>query len=196
MTRLFRVICRFLLLACVAACSGVETPPSEGNQGVERQNGPAPALAELRLYTIVATETGTGVHTALMIETPEERLLFDPAGSYRLKTVSEKGDVLYGITPETLEGYVDYHAREGYDVLEQRVPVTLDQARVAASLVKGNGSVPKLQCALMTSRLLKRVPGFGDVSVSYFPRRLAAFLATHPDTRERHFIGATSEDRG
>ena len=58
-------------------------------------------------------------------------------------------------------------------MLVQEVEVTAEQARIAAALVKDYGAVPKAQCTVAITRVLKQVPGFEDVGVTYFPNSVS-----------------------
>ncbi len=95
--------------------------------------------------------------------------MFDPAGTFSLPSAPERNDVHFGMTERAVAVYIDYHARETFDIHVQEVPVTPEQARIAATLVKEYGAVPKAQCSLAVTRVLSKVPGFEDMAVTYFP---------------------------
>lgn len=168
---------RFFLLLMIplwlAACGGpaepVWAPDEEIQKYAYRHEGPP----EFRLYTVVSTRNGSGGHSGLLINAPSGRILFDPAGTFKLPFAPERNDVHYGMTENALKVYIDYHARETFDVIEQRVEVTPEQAAIAARLVKEYGAVPKAQCSLAITRVLKQIPGFATINVTYLPNSTA-----------------------
>lgn len=139
---------------------------------------------EVVLYTVVSTRSGSGAHSGLLIN-GRARVLFDPAGTFQLPFAPERNDVLFGVTDRVQAVYIDYHARESYDVIEQRVPVTRAQADAIARLAQDYGAVPKAQCALSIGRILTQVAGFETIPVGYFPNRLSAAFDRLPGVRKR-----------
>lgn len=158
-----------LLALLLSGCGGPAQPRWAPDSEILKYAYRDPGPPELRLYTVVSTRSGSGAHSALLITTPRERILFDPAGTFELPSAPERNDVLYGITPRVLAVYVDYHARETHEVIEQRIAVTPAQAERIATLAKAYGAVPKAQCAVSINRILKQVPGFEGMAVTYFP---------------------------
>ncbi len=156
--------CCLLLVACGAA-----EPRWAPDQALSKYSYRPTGDPEVRLYTVVSTRNGSGAHSGLLITTRRERILFDPAGTFRLPFAPERNDVHHGITPHVLAIYLDYHARETYDVVEQRLRVTPAQAEQVAALAKAYGAVPKAQCALAITRVLKSVPGFEAMKATYYP---------------------------
>lgn len=163
-----RAVALLLLPLLLAACGGPAEPVWAPDEAVERARYSHAGPPSLTLYTVVSTRNGSGAHSGLLIN-GDERILFDPAGTFKLPFAPERNDVHFGMTKRALDVYVDYHARETFDVHIQEVPVTLAQARMAAQLVKSYGAVPKAQCALSITSILKQVPGFEDMRVTYFP---------------------------
>jgi hypothetical protein len=130
----------------------------------------------ITLYTVVSRSSGSGAHSGLLINATE-RIIFDPAGTFKLPFTPERNDVHFGMTPRAVAVYIDYHARETYDVIEQKLPVTESQAKLIAERARAYGAVPKAQCALAIARVLKDVPGFETVPVGYFPKGLSGWFA-------------------
>lgn len=175
------IVCLLVLVGCSGPAETIWAPDSEIRKFAYRHEGPA----ELRLYTVVSTRNGSGAHSGLLINTPFERILFDPAGTFKLPFVPERNDVHYGMTDNALRVYIDYHARETFDVIEQRVPVTEEQALLAARLAKDYGAVPKAQCSLAITRILSQLPDFEMISVTYFPNGTYRRFSTRPGVVER-----------
>lgn len=91
-----------------------------------RHDGPA----ALTLYTMINNRSGAGAHSSVMIN-GSQRVIFDPAGTVRLSAVPERGDVLYGITPQVADFYARAHARETYHVVIQEIDVSPEVAEQA-----------------------------------------------------------------
>lgn len=178
--RCLAALCLFWLAACGGPAEPRWAPDAEVAKYAYRHDGPP----ELRLYTVVSTRSGSGAHSGLLITTPRERILFDPAGTFRLPFAPERNDVHFGMTPRALAVYVDYHARETYDVIEQRLPISGDVAEAVARLAKDYGAVPKAQCAVSINRIL-RDAGFEGMKVTYFPVTTRKNFARLPGVAER-----------
>ncbi len=131
-----------------------------------------PGPSTLTLYTMISTRTGSGAHTSLMIG-GSERVIFDPAGSFRADVVPIKDDVLYGITPNVERAYRSSHARETHYARIQTIEVTPQQAEIALQLAKRMGPVPGAFCANSTAQLLQQVPGFEQIETTFYPVNLS-----------------------
>nr|WP_174821474.1 hypothetical protein [Ruegeria arenilitoris] len=160
-----------LLAATVAGCTGSQRPQADQSEVVARSyRDPGPST--LTLYTMISTRTGSGAHTSLMIS-GSERVIFDPAGSFRADVVPIKNDVLYGITPNVERAYRSSHARETHFARIQTIEVTPQQAEIALQLAKQMGPVSSAYCANSTSRLLQQVPGFEQIGTTFYPVKLS-----------------------
>lgn len=180
-----------LALIGLAACGGPAEPvwaPDDAVLKYRYSNG-AP---ELRLFTVVSTRNGSGAHSGLLVSA-DERVIFDPAGTFSLPFVPERNDVHHGMDENALKVYIDYHARETFDVVEQRIPVTPAQAAEVARLVKSYGAVPKAQCSLAITRVLSQVPGLESVPVTYFPNTARKAVARIPGVKERVITDSDSD---
>ncbi len=165
-----RAILAFLALAMLAACGGPAEPVWAPDVDVQRYRYAHDGPPSLTLYTVISTENGSGGHTSLMVN-GSERVLFDPAGSFKMPSAPERNDVIFGVTPRVEAVYIDYHARETFDVIRQEIIVPPEVAEMALGEVKSYGAVPKAQCSLAVSRILSDLPGFESFSVGYFPKR-------------------------
>ena len=94
---MIRWVLAFGLLSLLAACGGGQRGalPVEQVQAVAYQD---PGGPKLTLITVDNNRSGGGAHTALMVS-GSQRVLCDPAGSFRPDWVTEHGDVIYGMTP-------------------------------------------------------------------------------------------------
>lgn len=108
-------------LISLAACGAEPIWAPDDAVATARYAHPGPT--SVTLYTVLSTRSGAGAHAGLLIN-GSERVLFDPAGSWRHPKLPERNDVHFGITPKMVDFYIDYHARETYDVVEQTVEVS------------------------------------------------------------------------
>ncbi|RII39448.1 hypothetical protein DL237_07340 [Pseudooceanicola sediminis] len=163
-------------IAVLSGCAGGPKSPGEdalkaGEPDVTRGAYHFDGPPSLTLITVRNNRTGSGGHTALMINA-DQRVIFDPAGSFRHPRIRRTGDVLIGIDPAFYNGYKSMHARPTYNVVTQSVSVPPDVAAKALSLAMARGSVGQAQCARSTSAILHQLPGFEEIDVTFFPNRL------------------------
>lgn len=176
MKRLTALTVALVLLAGCAADTGSDSPPEAVAAAAFRSAEPP----SLTLFTMVNNRTGSGGHTALMVN-GSQRVIFDPAGSFRDSRVVERGDVLYGITPAWEQAYKSAHARESFHVVSQTIPVSAAEAEKALRLVQTNGAVPGAFCAQSTTGILAQLDGFGSIRSTFFPVNLMEQFATLPN---------------
>lgn len=138
----------------------------------------------ITLFTVIGIPRGEGGHSALMIN-GSQRVIFDPAGSWNHPRIPERHDVLYGITPNFKNFYIDYHARSTYWVAEDTVYVTREVADRAIAAAEANGPVARSFCAVSTGRVLQRVPGFEGAPSGFSPLRLRSWFLTLPGVRSK-----------
>jgi hypothetical protein len=174
-----RLFAGLTALAVLAGCS-VDNSPDSSVQAVAAAAYQSSEPPSLTVFTMVNNRTGNGGHTSLMVN-GSQRVIFDPAGSFRDSRVVERGDVLYGITPGWLAAYKSAHARASFHVVSQEIPVTAAQAEQALRLVQANGSVPGAFCTSATTGLLKQVDGFNRIGSTFYPVRLMDDIATLPN---------------
>ena len=172
-----RFVLALFALAVLAACGGPAEPVWAPEMEVQRRAYVHDGPPSLTLFTAISTKNGSGGHTALMVN-GSQRVLFDPAGTFRLSIAPERNDVLFGFDDRVEAVYVDYHARETYDIVRQEIIFSPEVAEMALRAVQAYGAVPKAQCSLAVSRVLSRLPGFEGFPVSYFPKgTMKAFAA-------------------
>ncbi|MDX1785830.1 hypothetical protein [Roseovarius sp. ZX-A-9] len=177
---------RFWLIALCAmfALSGcaaerVWATDEEVSRAAYSYDGPT----RLTLFTMVNNRTGNGAHTSLMIN-GNQRVIFDPAGSFKHETIPERNDVLYGITPPVVDVYTRYHARKTYHVRIQTLDVSPEVAQRAIALVQNYGAVPAAQCAKSTSEIMAQLfPG--QIVAGWYPKKLAEQFARVPGVTEK-----------
>ena len=92
-----------------------------------------------------------------------------------------------GITPLIEQRYVDYHTRESWRTVVQRVDVAPEVAERAMQLAKAYGAVPKAHCAISTSTILQQLPGFEHIPRSYAPRRVMDGFGQVPGVTSKEY---------
>lgn len=184
LVRLCRLLAVTLFSLFLAACGAenVWAPDGDVQRAAYRYGGPP----TLTLYTAINNNNGAGEHSGLMINA-DQRILFDPAGTWTHSTVPERGDVHYGITAGVEQWYENYHARPAYHVVKQEIVVTPEVAAMAAQLVQENGAVPKAMCARAVSSILSELPGFESMGRTYFPKTLMERFAALPGVKTLYY---------
>lgn len=177
-----RYLAALLLPAFLAACGAEPVwAPQELVDSV-RYRDPGPA--RITLITVLNKGSRNGAHSALMINA-SERVIFDPAGTFAHPTIPERNDVIFGINPVIEATYLDYHARETYDVVVQEVDVSPEVAQMALQRVLSYGAVPKAQCTRATSAVLASLPGFQTMPSVLMPDKLADAFGALPGVRSK-----------
>lgn len=160
-----------IVILAVAGCAAPQQPYASKEEIAAvsyRNDGPY----SLTLLTMVNNRSGAGAHTSLLIAA-DERILFDPAGSFRARGIPERNDVLFGISPQAEKIYISAHARETHHVVSQKIEVSAEQARLAYRLALGAGPVAGSYCANSTAAILQEIPGFESIRTTFYPVKLA-----------------------
>jgi hypothetical protein len=182
-----RVFLAASLPAVLSACGADNIWASD--EAVRQARYVSPEMPSITLFTVIGIPRGEGGHSALMIN-GSQRVIYDPAGSWNHPRIPERHDVLYGITDNFKNFYIDYHARVNYWVAEDTVPVSREVADLAIRRVEGNGSASKALCALQTRTVLRGIPGFEKVPATMSPIKLRKWFLTLPGvTSKRHMDG-------
>lgn len=188
--RLLKIICLLAPLALAACGAKSVYAPDDAVQKAAFVSGEPPSVT---LYTVIRKPSGAGGHSGLLID-GTQRVMFDPAGSWYHPFVPERNDVHYGITERMRKFYIDYHARKTWDVLEQKVPVTLAQAEALRARAEAYGPVNKMFCAAATSSILRGVPGFESLPSTMSPIKLSEAFRKLPGETERLYEDGDPEN--
>ena len=180
--KVFALLLAGLLAGGLLAGCSVDNSPDSSLQEVAAAAYRSPEPPSLTIFTMVNNRTGNGGHTALMVN-GSQRVIFDPAGSFRDSRLPERGDVLYGVTPGWLQAYKSAHARSTFHVVAQEIPVTAAQAQTALQLVQANGAVPGAFCTNATTGVLRQIPGFEDIDTTFYPVKLMEQIAARPGVK-------------
>jgi len=189
-----RIALFFVMMFGLAACAA--DPVWAPDEDVERARFATSGPSKLTLFTVINVESGAGGHTALLVDAPSERVLFDPSGSFKHPRLPERNDVIHGMTDNAVAFYIDYHSRESWRVVRQDLRVTGAVAETALRLVKENGAVPNAFCANSTANILRQLPGFETVRVTMFPEQLMANFATFDGVVAREYHDSDPDNNG
>jgi len=181
-----------LVMLAIAGCTKTQSPNADATT-IAAVSYRDPGPSTLTLYTMVNNRSGGGGHTSLMINA-SERVIFDPAGSFKADIVPERNDVLFGVTPAVEEAYRGSHARSTFHVLVQEIEVTPEQAEVAYRLALSSGPVADAFCTSATARLLQQVPGLESIDSVLFPTKLADQFEAIPGVTSNRYYENDSAD--
>lgn len=182
-----RAFLALALPAALAACGADNMWASD--EAVRKARYVSNEPPSISLLTVIGIPRGEGGHSALMIN-GSQRVIFDAAGSWNHPSIPERHDVLYGITPNFKNFYIDYHARQTYWVAEDTVQVSLAVADAAIRAAETQGATNKSFCAVSTGQVLRRVPGFEGAPSGFSPLRLRRWFLTLPGvTSQKHMDG-------
>lgn len=163
--------------AAVAACSGtsVWAPDDMVQRAIYRHDGPP----MLMLFTMKTVRSGGGAHLSMMINA-SQRVIFDPAGSFKHHTIPERNDVIFGVTPQILDVYIDFHSRETFYCQTSALVVPAAVAEEALVKAMNYGAVAPAFCTKSTTTILRSLPGFEDMPDTFFPNKAQAHFDTYP----------------
>ena len=177
-----RLLLALVALLGLAACGAdPKWAPQEQVDAVRFVEGPPNYIT---LYTVVNKRTGSGAHSAILVN-GSERLIFDPAGTWYHPKLPERNDVHFGMNDKAMAFYIDYHTRITYDTIEQKVYVSPEVAELVLARVKAYGAVPKAMCTQATSSILRGVPGFESLPQTFYPKKLSAAFGKLPGVTTR-----------
>ncbi len=181
---MIRLVLALMALLSLAAC-GAE-PKWASDEAVARARYVHDGPPSVTLYTVLSTRSGSGAHSGLLIN-GSERVMFDPAGTWHHPALPERNDVHFGMTPKMVAFYLDYHARETYDVLEQTIVVSPGVAELVAQRSKAYGAVAKAHCTNAVSFILRGVPGFESLPQTYYPKKFSDAFGQLPGVTSRMY---------
>ena len=186
-----RLFVALIALLTLSACGAEKIWAPDDIVAAARYEDPSPT--SVTLYTVLSTRNGSGAHAGLLIN-GSQRVMFDPAGTWRHPRIPERNDVHFGITPRLLNFYIDYHARETFDVVEQTVEVSPEVAEMILQRAMAYGAVPKANCTIAISRVLDGVPGFESLPMTWFPKRMMAAFADLPRVKTQTITDNDADD--
>jgi hypothetical protein len=176
-----RILLCLIALLGLAACAQPKSAPQEQIDAVRYVEGPPTYIT---LYTVVNKSTGSGAHSAILVNA-SERVIFDPAGTWYHPKLPERNDVTFGMNDKALAFYIDYHTRVTYDTIEQKVYVSPEVAEMVLQRVMAYGAVGKAMCTNATSSILRGVPGFESLPQTFYPKKLSKEFGKLPGVTTR-----------
>lgn len=186
-----RVLLALALPVFLAACGADNKWASD--EAVRSARYSSAEQPSISLLTVIGIPRGEGGHSALLIN-GSQTVIFDPAGSFEHPRAPERHDVLYGISPQMRNVYIDYHAREvageNYYVAVDTVPVTREVADAAIRAAEANGPASKAFCANATTSVLRQVPGFQGAPGGFSPIRMRNWFLTVPGVQSTDYRDA------
>ena len=186
-----RLVLFVIALVALAACGAdPKWAPQEQVDAVRFVSAEPPSIT---LYTVVNKSTGSGAHSAILVNA-SERVIFDPAGTWYHPKLPERNDVHFGMNDKALAFYIDYHTRVTYDTIEQTVYVSPQVAEQVLARVKAYGAVPKAMCTQATSSVLRGVPGFQGLPQTFYPKKLSKAFEETPGVTTRVITDDDDDD--
>lgn len=191
MGRILRLLAVLVTVLGLAACGAdSKWAPQEQVDAARFVAGPPTYIT---LYTVVNTRTGSGAHSAILVNA-SERVIFDPAGTWYHPKLPERNDVHFGMTDKAVAFYLDYHTRITYNTIEQTVYVSPEVAELVLARVKAYGAVPKAMCTQATSSILRGVPGFESLPQTFYPKKLSEAFGRLPGVTTRIITDDDADD--
>jgi hypothetical protein len=181
----------FIALLFLAACGGAAEPKWASDAVVARASYVSSGPPSVTLYTVLSTKNGSGAHAGLLIN-GSQSVMFDPAGTWQHPRLPERNDVHFGMSPLMVDFYIDYHARETFDVIEQKIFVSPEIAELVMQRAMAYGAVPKAQCTIAVSSILRGVPGFENLPSTWFPKNLMEAFGELPGVKMRKITDTDS----
>ena len=178
---LIRLLLAALLAATLSGCEFYTPATPEETSRARYVSTDPPSIT---LMSMVDARSGSSAHSGVLIN-GSQQVLFDPAGTFTHPDLPRSGDIHYGMTPRFVDYYERYHARAGYFVETQRVPVTKAQADQIYANALARGQSMKMECGLAVSGVLQPVPPFTDVGTALFPESIREDFATIPGVETR-----------
>jgi hypothetical protein len=181
----------------LAVCAGLSACAAESVYAPDAAVSAATFVSDeppsVTLYTVISNRSNAGAHTGLLIN-GSQRVMFDPAGSWSHPRLPERNDVLFGVNDRMVNYFIDYHARETYRVMEQKVFVSPQVAQLVMARALNYGAVPPAQCSRSTSSILSGVPGFESISSTWYPLKLSEQFAQLPGVTTRIITDEDADD--
>jgi hypothetical protein len=157
-----------VIILLIASCTTKKVtwaPTDEIIKATYQTNEPS----SITLLTMINNTTGIGGHSALLINS-KERVLFDPAGTFKHPQIPERHDVFFGMNDTAVERYIDYHARPTIHVVMQNIEIDLKTAIELTNLIKNYGPVQDMMCSYAISEILTELHDFKTIPKSFFPK--------------------------
>lgn len=165
------------LAGCVGSVRGHDAAPAPPARAY-------PGPYRLRIAIFEAARLDLPFHAGLLIDAPQGRILYDPAGYWQSAQCSRTGDVHHPIDDAAAEAWL---SRGGLEILGGRwtrhlfeTEVSAEVAARAHDLALTRPAMPGMTCAWSVADLLSDLPGFQGIEPRIVTARLLAQLRVHP----------------
>lgn len=178
MSVLMRMLAAVLLALALAACANnaADAPwSSEADVAAARHTAAPPTY--LKLITVVNNLSGSGDHAGVIINA-SQRVIYDPAGSFRHPQLPQRNDVIFGFTESAQEVYTNFHVRESHHMVTQRLIVPPEVAERALQAALAEPKARPGQCASKTAAIL--IAAGVDAPRTLWPRTQMEAFASLP----------------
>lgn len=173
--------------------SGCVPTPRASDQDIERHRYSHTAPPSITLITIKKIKNDRGAHSALVVN-GSQRVLFDPAGTFLHRQIAERNDVIYGLSPQLLNMYIDFHSRKSFYTVTQTVDVSPVVAERLLQAVISNGTVISGFCNQAVSGILSEEPSLSGFRKSFSPNVTEADFARLLNVERQVFYDDDSDD--
>ena len=174
-----------LALVAAAALAGCEVYAPATPEAIMAARYESPEPPSVTLLSMVNDSSGRSEHAALLINGAQQ-VLYDPAGTFTHPDLPRAGDIHYGMTPRYVDYYERYHARFGYFVEADRLPISRADADQLIADAQAEGQQMKMMCSLAVADVLRPLPQFQGVTKSIWPEGIRADFKRMPGVTTRY----------
>lgn len=179
---MIRLLTSLLAVLTLVACTADHKFASDAD--VARALYVDPNAPYVTLFTSINTRSKAGAHTGLLIN-GNQRMLYDPAGSWEQPAAPERYDLHYGMTPQMLANYADFQGTAPFELIQQTVFVTPEVAEQILQNAISHGAANKAACTNAIGQILRPVAGFESLPGTLFPKQMSIAFAKLPGVQTR-----------
>ena len=161
----------FLILPVLLVLGCTPLPELDLTKEIDVPRCSHPGGATVTLVTVLRSKGGAGTHSALIVN-GNQRVIFDPSGSFNHESLTIRGDVIYGANPAVVDTYIDYHTHNTHDTSALTVHVPDEITEDLLVRIMKLGYVQRAHCAQSISSLLHDTHGFESIRTTFFPKNL------------------------
>ncbi len=181
---------------CLMALAGCVAPPGPqaSREEVVARRYTAPDRPYIELISNVRTSNGEAAHTAMVINA-SQRVVYNPAGTWWHPDAPERGDLHYGFTPAMERWFIDYHARETFQVEVQRRYVSAETAEAVLRRAEATGGASEGFCTYVIGDVLNGAPEFEGFPRAFFPGQAKRAFGRLPGVTTQVYTDDDRDDR-
>ncbi len=172
-----------------------------GGFGTEGPGYSGPGPSKLRIAIYEPRRALLVPHAALVIHSPDEHLIYDPAGWTPDPRRHRRADVTYSVTPDVEQAFIFRTPQHGgshgtgsraqvesWELFLFEIEVSDAIAREAARIVRDRPALPMTGCAFGVSTVLRQLPGFENTPSCWMPVNLRKALEARGDLSLRRYL--------